>query len=133
MIVEDLIKNITEEIADMISTKTIIGEHITIEGKTIIPVTKVSFGFGSGGGEGKAKEGEGGSGGGGGGGATVQPIAFLVVTPEDVRLLTIKGKSVITQLGEIMPEIMKKGSSMMEERKKKESSEFQEGEEEKTD
>ncbi len=59
MIVEDLLKTITEEIADMVSTKTVIGEHIIVEGKTIIPVTKVSFGFGSGGGEGKKKAGEG--------------------------------------------------------------------------
>ncbi|MDF1557554.1 MAG: hypothetical protein P1P80_05165 [ANME-2 cluster archaeon] len=45
MVVEQLLQSITEEIADIISTKTVIGEHITIEGKTIIPVTKVSFGF----------------------------------------------------------------------------------------
>ncbi len=43
MIVDDLLKTITEEIADMVSTKTVIGEHIIVEGKTIIPVTKVSF------------------------------------------------------------------------------------------
>ena len=49
MKVEDIIKTVTEEISNMISTKTVIGEHIAIEGKTIIPVTKVSFGFGSGG------------------------------------------------------------------------------------
>ena len=122
MIVEQLLKSITEEIADMISTKTVIGEHITIDGRTIIPVTKVSFGFGSGGGEGKSKAGEGGTGEGGGGGASIQPIAFLVVTPEDVQLLTIKGKGTISQLTESMPEIMDKFKSIKEEEKKKESS-----------
>ena len=122
MIVEELLKSITEEIADMISTKTVIGEHITIDGRTIIPVTKVSFGFGSGGGEGKMKEGEEGTGGGGGGGASIQPIAFLVVTPEDVQLLTIKGKGAISQLTESMPEIMDKFKSITEEEKKKGSS-----------
>ncbi|MCG7849904.1 MAG: sporulation protein [ANME-2 cluster archaeon] len=123
MIVEQLLKSITEEIADMISTKTVIGEHITIDGRTIIPVTKVCFGFGSGGGEGKMKEGEGGTGGGGGGGASIQPIAFLVVTPEEVQLLTIKGKGAISQLAEVMPEIMEKCKCMSEDEKKKESSE----------
>ena len=123
MAVEDLLKIITEEIATMISTKTIIGEHIIVDGKTIIPVTKVSFGFGSGGGEGKKTEGTGGMGGGGGGGAIVQPIAFLVVTPEDVKLLTMKGKGVITQIADIMPEILEKSKSIIEEHQKKESPE----------
>jgi sporulation protein YtfJ len=107
MKVEDLLKIITEEIGSMISTKTIIGEHITIDGMTIIPVTKVTFGFGGGGGEGKNTGNEG-AGTGGGGGACVQPIAFLVISKEDVKLLTIKGKGVISQLAEVLPEIMEK-------------------------
>lgn len=123
MIVDELIKSITEEIADMISTKTVIGDHITIDSRTIIPVTKVSFGFGSGGGEGKSKAGDGGTGGGGGGGAVVQPIAFLVVTAEEVQLLTIKGKGAFTQLAEVMPELMEKCKTMMEEHRKEGSSE----------
>lgn len=123
MIAEEMIKTITEKIADMISTKTVIGEHITIDGRTIIPVTKVSFGFGSGGGEGKKKEGDEGTGSGGGGGAVIQPIAFLVVTPEDVQLLTIKGKGAFAQLAEVMPEIMEKCKTIREEMKKEETGE----------
>ncbi len=123
MIVEDLLKTITEEIADMVSTKTVIGEHIIVEGKTIIPVTKVSFGFGSGGGEGKKKAGEEGTGGGGGGGASIQPVAFLVVTAEDVQVFSIKGKGALAQLTEIMPEMMEKCKSMMEEKHKEKTGE----------
>lgn len=123
MIVDDLLKTITEEIADMVSTKTVIGEHIIVEGKTIIPVTKVSFGFGSGGGEGKKKAGEEGTGGGGGGGASIQPVAFLVVTPEDVQVFSIKGKGALAQLTEIMPEMMEKCKSMMEEKHKEKTGE----------
>ena len=123
LIVDDLLKTITEEIADMVSTKTVIGEHIVVEGKTIIPVTKVSFGFGSGGGEGKMKAGEEGTGGGGGGGASIQPVAFLVVTPEDVQVFSIKGKGALSQLTEIMPEMMEKYKSMMEEKSKEKTGE----------
>jgi uncharacterized spore protein YtfJ len=107
----------------MVSTKTVIGEHIIVEGKTIIPVTKVSFGFGSGGGEGKKKAGEEGTGGGGGGGASIQPVAFLVVTPEDVQVFSIKGKGALAQLTEIMPEMMEKCKSMMEEKHKEKTGE----------
>ncbi len=122
MKIEEILKTTTEEIARMISTKTVIGEHITIEGRTIIPVTRVSFGFGSGGGEGKRKEGEEGFGGGGGGGAVVQPIAFLVISKDDAQLLVIQGKGVISQLTEAIPEIMEKYKSLREERRKEEPS-----------
>lgn len=115
MNIEESLKVITEEIANMISTKTVIGEHITIEGRTIIPVTKVSFGFGSGGGEGKGKTGDQGTGGGGGGGACIQPIAFLVISKDDVQLFALKEKGVIERITAIIPEIMEKCKSMKEE------------------
>jgi len=51
MVVEKLLKTIVDELEKMIETKTIVGEPITVAGKTIIPVSKVCFGFGSGGGE----------------------------------------------------------------------------------
>lgn len=123
MKVDEILKSVAEDIACMISAKTVIGEHITIEDRTIIPVTKVSFGFGSGGGEGKRKEGDEGVGAGGGAGAIIEPIAFLVVSKEDVQLLTIKGKGTISQLAEVIPEIMEKYKSLREERKKEEKSE----------
>ena len=51
----------------------------------------------------------------------VEPIAFLVVSKEDVKLLVIKGKGVISQLTEMIPEIMEKYKSSKGERKKEES------------
>jgi len=120
MNLEETIKVLTEKIADMISTKTVIGEHIIIEGRTIIPITKVSFGFGSGVGEGKGKSGDQGSGSGGGAGACVQPIAFLVVSKEEVQLFAIKEKGVIERVSEIIPQIMEKCKSMKEECNKEE-------------
>jgi sporulation protein YtfJ len=122
MNLDETLKVITEEIANMISTKTVIGEHITIEGRTIIPVTKVSFGFGSGGGEGKAKAGDQGTGGGGGGGACIQPVAFLVVSKDDVQLFALKEKGMIERISAVIPEIMEKCKSMKEECTKEESS-----------
>ncbi len=115
MNLEETLKVLTEKIADMISTKTVIGEHITIEGHTIIPITKVSFGFGSGGGEGKGKSGDQGSGSGGAAGASIQPIAFLVISKEEVQLFAIKEKGVIERVSEIIPQIMEKCKSMKEE------------------
>ena len=122
MKVDEILRTVTEEIANMISTKTVIGEHITLEGKTIIPVTKVSFGFGSGGGEGKSKTGEEGFGGGGGGGGVIQPVAFIVVSREDIKVYSLKEKGIISQLAEVIPEIMEKCKCSEEEGKKEEKS-----------
>src|SRR3990170_1071613 len=120
MKVDEILKTVTEEISNMISTKTVIGEPITLEGKTIIPVTKVSFGFGSGGGEGKGKTGEEGFGGGGGGGGVIDPVAFLVVSREEVKVYSVKEKGIISQLVEVIPEIMEKCKCSGEEGKKEE-------------
>ena len=122
MKVEEILKAVTEEITNMVSTKTVIGEHITIEGRTIIPVTKVCFGFGSGGGEGKGKIGVEGLGGGGGGGGVVQPIAFIVVSREDVKVYSLKEKGIVSQLAGIIPDIMEKCKSSEEDGKKEEKS-----------
>ncbi len=118
MKVEDILKVVTEEITNMISTKTVIGEHVTIEGRTIIPVTKVCFGFGSGGGEGKGKIGEEGFGGGGGGGGAIQPVAFIVLSKEDVKVYSLKEKGIISQLSEVIPDIIEKCKCSEEEGKK---------------
>ncbi len=118
MKIEEILKNVTDDLANMISTKTVIGEQMTFEGKTIIPVTSVSFGFGSGGGEGKGKTGEEGFGGGGGGGGAIHPVAFIVVSKEDVKVFSLKDKGIISQLAEVIPEIMEKCKCSGEESKK---------------
>lgn len=123
MKLDEILKDVTEEIAEMISTKTVIGEAITIAGKTIIPVTSVSFGFGSGGGESKKKGEEEGIGGGGGGGAVIKPVAFLVVSDDDIKLLTIRGKGAIQELTEIIPEIAEKIKSIGGKKKKEDDKE----------
>ena len=110
--VEELMKEVVEQLEKMITTKTIVGEPIMVAGKTVIPISKVSFGFGSGGGEGKRGE-EGGFGGGGGGGAKIEPVAFLVISDEDVRLLPMKEKGL--DIGKIMktvPELVDTIKSM---------------------
>lgn len=124
MQVEEILKTVTDRVATMISTRTVIGESITVEGKTIIPVTRVSFGFGSGGGEGKGKAGDAGTGSGGGAGAVIQPVAFLVVSREDVRVFSVTGKGMIAQLSEVIPEIMEKYRAIKKESRKEEVTEI---------
>ena len=71
--IEKLFDKAVAEIERMLNTKTVVGEPITIEGTTLIPLVNVGFGFGVGGGEGtEPQKGTGKGGGtGGGGGVTI--------------------------------------------------------------
>ncbi|MBW6471323.1 MAG: sporulation protein [Methanosarcinaceae archaeon] len=120
MSVENIIKEITGELERLVNTKTVIGEPVVAAGKTIIPVTKVSFGFGSGGGEGKSDKGESGFGGGGGAGAKIEPIAFIVISENEARLLTISGKTDLGKIIECVPDVIDKIISVKNKMGKKE-------------
>ena len=53
--VESLLKATLAEIERLLSTRTVVGEPINIEGQTIIPLVAVGFGFGAAGGSGKTR------------------------------------------------------------------------------
>lgn len=91
--VEDLVKTSMGEIERLLNTKTVVGEPITLEGTTIIPLVSLGFGFGAGGGSGTMTSGEAGegSGMGTGGGGGVKPIALIIADKDGVRLESIKG------------------------------------------
>lgn len=109
---EDLMKEVSTELERLVSTKTVVGDAVTVGDTTIIPVTKVSFGFGTGGGEGKSKDNEQGFGGGGAAGAKIEPVAFIVISKEETRLMSISGKSDIGVLLESVPGLIEKIKTM---------------------
>ena len=121
-IVENLVKATLGEIEKVLSTRTVVGEPIIIEGVTLIPLISVGFGFGAGGGEGKgeAKQKGEGAGGGTGGGAWVKPIAVVIVDKEGVRIEPIRGglATAIERIGETIPRMMEKCMEKWGERKK---------------
>jgi uncharacterized spore protein YtfJ len=122
--VEKLIKSTLGEIEKVLDAKTVVGEPITIEGTTLIPLMSVGFGFAAGGGSGKGETKEatesGGSGTGGGGG--VKPIAVIVIDKDGVRIEPIKGgmATAIEKLSETIPDIAAKLTERWGERKKEE-------------
>ena len=90
--VQNLIKMCLDEIERMLTTKTVVGEPMTIEGNTIIPLVNIGFGFGGGSGTGKGpKETGEGTGTGTGGAGSVKPVAVIVVNKEGVRIESVKG------------------------------------------
>ncbi len=54
-IVENLAKTTLEEIEKVLTTRTVVGEPITVGDKTLIPLISIGFGFGAGGGSGKGE------------------------------------------------------------------------------
>ena len=107
---EGVFNSIVGELKNFANTKTIVGDPINIEGKTIIPVIKLKLGFGAGGGEdtsGEKKHGCGGTGGGGGGGVHIEPAAFITVVGDEISVLSPKGAK-FEKLAEAVPGIISK-------------------------
>jgi len=121
-VVENLVKTTLGEIEKVLSTRTVVGEPITIQDVTLIPLISVGFGFGAGGGEGRgeAKQKGEGSGGGTGGGAWVRPKAVIIIDKEGVRIEPIIGgiSTVIERLGETIPHMIERYLDKWGERKK---------------
>lgn len=112
--VENLVRTTLEEIEKVLSTKTVVGEPITIEGRTLIPLISVAFGFGAGAGTGmgmdsKKQKGEG-SGGGACGGAGVKPVAVVILDKDSVHIEPIMGSmaTAIERVGGAIPASLEK-------------------------
>ena len=126
--IEGLMTTAMNSIQDMIDVNTIIGEPIeTSNNIVIIPISKVSFCFAAGGSEFKGetvdeyrkreKEEEVQYrlpfGGGSGAGVTINPIAFLVIQGENVKLMPVNYSSSIDKLLDYIPDLLDKTNNMI--------------------
>ncbi len=86
--IKGLMDTTMKNIRSMVDVDTIIGDPINLpDGTIIIPISKVSFGFASGGSDLPTKTPKNLFGGGSGAGVSIQPLAFLVVSDGDVKLM----------------------------------------------
>jgi uncharacterized spore protein YtfJ len=110
--VEGLLKTTLAEIERILSTRTVVGEPIVVEGNTIIPLVAVGFGFGAGGGSGKDQKRANveGLGGGTGGGGGVKPVAVVVVNKDGVRVEGVRrgAATMVEKAGEAVGRIIDK-------------------------
>ena len=102
-----------ENLKEMIDVNTVVGKPVdAMDGTTIIPVSKVSFGFVAGGGEyaGAAAQREAHPdqpfAGGAGAGVSVQPVGFLVCGRSGVKLLRTGSGSALERLAEAIPQAL---------------------------
>lgn len=121
--IDGLLDTALNSIQRMVDVKTIIGEPIeTSNGNTIIPISKVIFGFAAGGSEFKEEAVDKYNkiekeeqiqyklpfGGGSGATVSINPIAFLIVDKESIRLLQVNHTSTVDKLLDYVPEVINK-------------------------
>ncbi len=126
--IEGLMKTAMNSIQDMVDVNTIIGEPIeTTNGMVIIPISKVCFGFAAGGSEfsgetideykKKDKEEEVQYrlpfGGGSGAGVSINPVAFVVVTNDSIKVMPIEHSSAIDKLMDYVPDLMQRANNIV--------------------
>lgn len=86
-----------------ISSKTVVGEAITVGDTIILPLVDVSFGVGAGAfSEDKKNKGTGGMGG------KMSPSAVLVIQNGQTKLVNIKNQDAVTKILDMVPDVINK-------------------------
>ncbi len=111
--INGLMETAMQSIKDMVDVNTIVGEPVeSKDGTVIIPISKVSFGFGAGGsdfGQKNISSSDSNFGGGSGGGATIEPVAFMVVGKEEIKLMPVeKASSPAQEIIDSVPTLLDK-------------------------
>ncbi len=116
----DLVDVAIKRLSEMVDGNTTIGKPITMEnGTVILPISKVSVGFASGGSDIPTKVVAEKFGGGSGAGVSVVPVAFLVCTQTEVKLLQLADTSNnVDRLLSLMPEMMDKVNTLIQSKTK---------------
>ncbi|MBR2406592.1 MAG: sporulation protein YtfJ [Clostridia bacterium] len=108
--VQDLMGVSIDKIREMVDVSTVIGDPMTLaDGTTLIPVSRVSYGFATGGSDLPTKGTQELFGGGGGAGINIIPIAFLVVSNGNVRVLPlVASPDTFNQVVNMVPDVVNK-------------------------
>ncbi len=103
MAIENLAETLLEKIKLITQAETVIGKPIQAGSTTIVPVNRISVGFGIGGHTGKGATSA------SGGGASVEPVAFLSIREDDVRVLPVtKDTSMMSKVMDLVPDVVSK-------------------------
>ena len=107
-----------QKIREMVDANTIIGSPVTTpDGITLLPVSKLSFGFVGGGSDFMKKQepANNGFGGGCGAGVKIEPVAFIVVNGDSVKMLHVAPQPVSTleKVIEAVPGVVDKITEMI--------------------
>ena len=102
--VNDSIEALCNKLGEFISSKTVVGEAVTVGEVTLIPLIEVTFGMGAGGGNQSSNK----NGCGGGMGAKVTPNAVIAIIKGNVQLINIKNQDALNKIIDLAPAIANK-------------------------
>ena len=108
------VQSLFNGLGSVLSTKSVVGEPITVGDTTIIPLVDVHFGMGAGS---VAADSKNKSTSGGGMGVDIDPCAVLVIRGDVVRVIPVESsQSTFAKLIDMVPEIIEKFKKKNEEK-----------------
>ncbi len=109
-----------EKLKGMINADIITGNPIVVDGITMVPVSRVSYGLATGGSDFPSKTGQDLFGGGGGAGVTVVPVAFIVINDGKVKMLPIYNElTTVEKAISMAPELIDKAKELFPKKENK--------------
>ncbi|MBQ6159957.1 MAG: GerW family sporulation protein [Oscillospiraceae bacterium] len=125
--ISDMLTSSMEKIQKMVDVNTIIGQPVNLgDGVTIVPITKIHIGIYGGGTDYATKSALSSKkepfGGGLGTGVNIDPVAFLIIKGDSVRMLPVAepASTTVDRIVEQAPDLIDKLSDFLEGRKTKE-------------
>ena len=106
-----------ENLKRLVDVNTIVGSPIISGEATIIPVSKVKLGFLSGGSE-IGKEGKPPFGGASGSNMTIEPVCFIVILKNDVKIVSINNESPLEYIIKTIPKLVENTKSLFKDEEK---------------
>ena len=103
---ESTVSSLFQGMDHFISSKTVVGDAITVGDTIILPLVDVSFGVGAG-----AAASEGKNNGAGGLGGKISPSAVLVIKNGNIRLVNVKNQDAVTKVLDMVPDFVNKFTS----------------------
>ena len=120
--IQGMMATAMQSIKEMVDVNTIVGTPVeTKDGTVIIPISKVAFGFAAGGSDIPAKKDfkdENNFGGGSGAGVSIQPVAFLVVSDNQIKLLPVNtSENPLDKIVDYIPDAVEKITNLIKSKK----------------
>ena len=103
---ETTVSSLFKGMDQFISSKTVVGDAITVGDTIILPLVDVSFGVGAGASASDSK-----NNGIGGLGGRISPSAVLVIQEGNIRLVNVKNQDAVTKILDMVPDFVNKFTS----------------------
>ena len=108
---QSTVESLFKGMDSFITTKTVVGDAITVGDTIILPLVDVTFGVGAGAFAGEKK-----NNGGGGMGGKISPSAVIVIQDGRTKLVNIKNQDTITKILDMIPDVVDRFTTDKEDR-----------------